>query len=146
MTEPLPTRLDLHISRFFELSSEAMAVADSRGRLERVNPAFQDILGHKEEELIGSNYLDLVHPNDLDRAHAVLAKLITENEPAECIVPVAKYALEQGDIEKAKEAVYSTLPAQRIAETLLQASGEQAAIEPGDLVRGAPASFEGSSS
>lgn len=209
MAEPMPARLDQHITRFFELSSEAMAVADSRGQLKKVNAAFQRILGHKETDMMDTNYLELVHPDDLERSRAFLELVGTSDESAQYEVRVrhsdgsyipmvwnvtgvpdahvvlglgidisnlraaerqekadlaadlrrrqalqvnddltqglvvAKYALEQGEIETAKEAVYATLrSAQRIAEGLLEDSGEHSAIKPGDLVRGKAASFE----
>jgi PAS domain S-box-containing protein len=211
VTEPMPARLDQHISHFFELSSEAMVVADGRGRLERVNGAFQRILGYAETE-DELSYLELVHPDDFGGARAALESAatdqstrsevrvkradgsfilmlwmlnrvaqddvllgigidITELKDAEAEertlfdadlrrrqalqvnddltqgLVVAKYALEEGEIDKAKEAVYATLRAsQAIADRLIEHSGEQVALKPGDLVKGGPAHIEEGSS
>lgn len=90
MTEPAPTGLDQHIARFFELSKEAMAIADTSGHLKRVNHAFRELLGYREDELIERDYLELVHPDDLEEARAVLHSAVSGDEPVQYMVRVAR--------------------------------------------------------
>jgi PAS domain S-box-containing protein len=60
--------------RMWTLSTDIMLVASFDGAIEAVNPAWSSLLGWPAAELIGSNFFDLVHPEDLEntRAEAVL--------------------------------------------------------------------------
>lgn len=50
--------------RMWRLSKDIMLVADLRGTLFAVNPAFTAILGWTEAEVLATPLLDLVHPDD----------------------------------------------------------------------------------
>ncbi|WP_312513398.1 PAS domain S-box protein [Massilia sp.] len=50
--------------RMWRLSKDIMLVADLESTLFAVNPAFTAILGWTEEEVLGSSFLELVHPDD----------------------------------------------------------------------------------
>lgn len=52
---------------FFELSVDLLCVVDSEGLVQRINPAFTKVLGVREETILGSHLLDLVHPDDRAR-------------------------------------------------------------------------------
>ncbi len=56
--------------RFFELSLDMLAVIGPDGRFGRVNGAWESVLGYRADELVGRPFLDLVHPDDLDRTMA----------------------------------------------------------------------------
>ena len=62
-------------SRLFALSHDLMGALDLQGRLVWTNPAWEHLLGFGTEELTGSLYLDLLHPDDRERALAVQAEL-----------------------------------------------------------------------
>jgi PAS domain S-box-containing protein len=50
--------------RLFEISTDIIAVIDAQRRFRRVNPAMTAMLGHQPEQLVGRDYLELVHPED----------------------------------------------------------------------------------
>jgi PAS domain S-box-containing protein len=51
--------------RFFNLSIDLLAVANFDGYFTRLNPAFEQILGFTNAELIAQPFLDFIHPDDL---------------------------------------------------------------------------------
>jgi PAS domain S-box-containing protein len=50
--------------RMWRLSKDVMLVAGFDGRVEAVSPAFGSLLGWSEADVVGRNFLDLVHPDD----------------------------------------------------------------------------------
>lgn len=53
--------------RIWRLSADLMLVAHFDGKISAVNPAWSKTLGWPEEHLINSQFLDFVHPDDLER-------------------------------------------------------------------------------
>lgn len=51
---------------FFENSREMLAVFDDDLRIRVANPAWRKVTGWASEELVGVNFVDLVHPTDID--------------------------------------------------------------------------------
>jgi PAS domain S-box-containing protein len=62
-------------SRLFALSHDLMGALDLEGRLVWTNPAWERVLGRSSDELAGTPYLELLHPEDRERALAVQAEL-----------------------------------------------------------------------
>jgi PAS domain S-box-containing protein len=58
-------RLTEERDRFFALSMDMLSIVHLDGRLQRVNLAFQEVLGFSEEELLATTVFELVHPDDL---------------------------------------------------------------------------------
>jgi PAS domain S-box-containing protein len=63
-------RRDLHSSeqrfrKLFDHSRIGMAMFDCEGHFLRVNPALCKLLGRDESQLVGVNYADITHPDDL---------------------------------------------------------------------------------
>jgi PAS domain S-box-containing protein len=50
--------------RFFDLSIDLLAIANSDGYFLRLNPAWEQTLGFTAAELMAQPYLDLIHPDD----------------------------------------------------------------------------------
>ncbi len=61
--------------RMWRLSTDIMLVASFDGTIGAVNPAWTSLLGWTEEELAGRNFLDFVHPDDLERTRAETSRL-----------------------------------------------------------------------
>jgi PAS domain S-box-containing protein len=61
--------------RFFALSLDLLSVAGFDGFMKRANPAWEQVLGWTEEELTSRPYLELVHPDDRERAMREAARL-----------------------------------------------------------------------
>jgi PAS domain S-box-containing protein len=63
------------LDRIFSLSPDLIAVSDFQGHFTRVNPAVKQVLGYSEQEFLARPYIDLVHPEDVDRTVAEWAGL-----------------------------------------------------------------------
>ncbi|KQO86648.1 histidine kinase [Methylobacterium sp. Leaf92] len=61
--------------RMWRLSTDVMLVARYDATIEAVNPAWTTLLGWDERELIGSAFMDLVHPDDVAATLAEVGKL-----------------------------------------------------------------------
>src|SRR5215217_1635958 len=70
-------RLTEERDRFFALSMDLLSIVYLDGRFQRVNPAFQKVLGFSEEELLAMSLIDLVHPDDLSETISGYEKLTT---------------------------------------------------------------------
>ncbi len=57
---------------FFDLSPDIFCVLEKRGNFQQINPAVSRILGWSPGELLGSSWLELVHPDDLSVSLATL--------------------------------------------------------------------------
>ncbi len=62
--------------RIWNVSQDLLVVADTEGRIVRVNPAWTAMLGWSETDSIGMSAESLVHPDDRERSSAELAGLI----------------------------------------------------------------------
>jgi PAS domain S-box-containing protein len=57
-------------NELWRMSTDIMLRCTFDGRITAVNPAWTDMLGWDEPELIGSNLFDLIHPDDLEQTIA----------------------------------------------------------------------------
>ena len=58
-------RLTEERDRFFALSIDMLCIVHLDGRFQRVNPAFQEVLGFSEEELLAMSLFQLLHSDDV---------------------------------------------------------------------------------
>jgi PAS domain S-box-containing protein len=61
--------------RIWRLSPDLMLVAQLDGVISAVNPAWTRMLGHTEHDLVGSQLLALVHPDDLAVSSSAVSRL-----------------------------------------------------------------------
>lgn len=61
----------------FRSAPSGMVVAESTGRLVAVNRAFCDIVGWREDELVGRDFREITHPEDVRSGERGLTDLIT---------------------------------------------------------------------
>lgn len=60
---------------FFDISLDLLCVANRVGYFERLNPAFERVLGYAREELKAKPFLEFVHPEDRDATEEALKSL-----------------------------------------------------------------------
>ena len=72
----LRRRADARIGSLFMDSHDLQALTGPHGRFERVNPAFTELLGYSEEELLGSHFVDFVHRDDQVATLAEVQKVL----------------------------------------------------------------------
>jgi PAS domain S-box-containing protein len=63
------------LSQFFDLSLDLLCIADFDGRFRKVNRAWQPVLGWDLDALVSQPFVDLVHPDDVERTIAETAAL-----------------------------------------------------------------------
>jgi eukaryotic-like serine/threonine-protein kinase len=56
---------DSGLVRLFDQSLDLFCIAGFDGSLRRVNPAFERVVGYRQEELLARPFMSLVHPDDL---------------------------------------------------------------------------------
>jgi PAS domain S-box-containing protein len=52
------------LGRLFDLSLDLVCVVDLEGRLRRLNPAWEAVLGHAGDGVLSTSLMDFVHPDD----------------------------------------------------------------------------------
>ena len=73
------------LDHFFAASLDLLCMIDFSGRLHRLNPRWDQILGYDAQELEGVMFLDLVHPEDRLTTTAALADLFHAQVPAQFV-------------------------------------------------------------
>ncbi len=82
----------------FNLSSDMVGVFTTEGRLIRVNPSWETILGYKAEELLKMGWDTLVHPDDVEKTNKEVEEQLNGN-------PVVDFT----NRYKCKDGSYKTL-------------------------------------
>jgi len=64
-------------NKFFDSSLHLLLIAGLDGYIKRINPGWTEVLGYTVEELIGTSFFELVHPDDRAATLAEMDKLST---------------------------------------------------------------------
>jgi PAS domain S-box-containing protein len=75
------SRVAAELSQLFAIAPDILAVVGADGYLKRINPAFADLLGRPEEDVLSRPYVEFVHPDDRARTVAAAAR-VREGEPS----------------------------------------------------------------
>jgi PAS domain S-box-containing protein len=70
-------RTGYELAQFFDFSRDLFCIAGFDGYYKLVNASFERVLGYSREELMSRPFMEIVHPDDVERAHDVLAVLAT---------------------------------------------------------------------
>ncbi len=71
-------------------SSDTVTVIDKEGTIRYVSPAVEGVSGYRPQELVGKNVYEYVSPHDLEEAHAIFSRLLSQpgiHPPFEFEVP-----------------------------------------------------------
>ncbi|MGE5797565.1 MAG: PAS domain S-box protein, partial [Ignavibacteria bacterium] len=55
------------LDRYFTSSLDLLCIADADGYFRRLNPEWEKTLGYTAAELEGRKFLELVHPDDVEK-------------------------------------------------------------------------------
>lgn len=66
--------------RLWSLSSDLFSVCNTKGHLKAVNPAWTELLGYAEEEVVGTRFETWIHPEDITASEA-LVRAMQRREP-----------------------------------------------------------------
>lgn len=61
--------------RFFKLSLDLLCVASPEGYFTKVNPAFEELLGYTQEELLSRPFMEFVYPEDREATEREVERL-----------------------------------------------------------------------
>jgi len=67
------------LEKFFSSALDLLCVADTDGYFRRLNAQWESTLGYTREELVGTRFLDLVHPDDLEATLGAMKSLGDQN-------------------------------------------------------------------
>jgi PAS domain S-box-containing protein len=66
---------ETELEQFFELSIDPLSIIGFDGEFKRVNESFLRLLGYTKPELFSRTALEILHPDDVERARGALAQL-----------------------------------------------------------------------
>jgi P-type Cu+ transporter len=64
------------LDRIFSLSLDLLCIASIEGKFIKLNPAWEQTLGFSLADLEGHDFMELVHPDDVEKTHHVMAELL----------------------------------------------------------------------
>ena len=69
------------LSEIFNMSLDLICVADlNSSTFLKVNPAFTEVLGYAEQELVGVSFLDYLHPDDVEPTQKVVENQLAQGK------------------------------------------------------------------
>lgn len=82
------------LERYFNNSLDLLCIADQDGYFHKINPEWGRLLGFNPGDLVGRNFFDFIHPDDIESTQNVIAELHS-HRPA--LNFVNRYRTRQGD-------------------------------------------------
>jgi PAS domain S-box-containing protein len=120
--------------RLYNLSLDLVCIIGIDGKLKRVNPAFQRILGFSGDALLATPFLDFVHPDDRAASELAVERLTREKQTVyfenRCRTADRQYKWLSWSANPAKEqglifAVANDITVRKQAELALKESHER---------------------
>jgi PAS domain S-box-containing protein len=68
------------LDQFFNVSLDFLCIANTDGHFLRLNPVWEKTLGYSMEELMAKQFIDFVHPDDLERTLKALSTLAAQQK------------------------------------------------------------------
>ncbi|HET9914906.1 MAG TPA: PAS domain S-box protein, partial [Anaerolineales bacterium] len=68
------------LDRYFTSSLDLLCIADTNGYFRRLNPAWETTLGYAIAELEGRQFLEFVHPEDIEATRATVSRLADQEQ------------------------------------------------------------------
>lgn len=69
---------DIYMSTFFHLSNDLLCIAGHDGFFKVVNQTWTDVLGYSNKELTTKQWLEFVHPDDIEKTKEAAELLKTQ--------------------------------------------------------------------
>jgi len=69
------------LNKIFNLSEDLICIVTLKGKILKVNPAFERALGYKQEEFLEKTLFDFMYPADIERTVNVVKEKLEHNEP-----------------------------------------------------------------
>ncbi len=66
------------LDQFFTVTLDLLCIADMGGYFQRLNPAWERILGYTRDELLAKRFFEFVHPEDVDDTRKAVATLASQ--------------------------------------------------------------------
>ena len=148
ITERKRTEIELkealgHSATFFDVSSELLCIADSKGRMIRLSKSAEKVLGRPEHELLGRSSTDFIHPDDQEHTAIAMQQLV---KTGELIDFIARYVHPDGAVRSVEwrarvvdDLIYAT--ARDVTERLATEAELLAAREQAEAANRAKSSF-----
>ncbi len=73
-------RTEMELNQLFNLSADLICITDIGGNFIRVNPAWEQQLGHAEQDLLGHSMYELIHPEDVEPTRQSIVAKLRSNE------------------------------------------------------------------
>ena len=73
------TATNAETAHFMAMSSDLMAVSDTRARFTRINPVMAETLGYTESQMQRMGFLDAIHPEDKAMVRNAIGALMTDD-------------------------------------------------------------------
>ena len=68
-------KAELDLNLFFDLSPDLLCIANLQGYFKKANMSLSDLLGYDFEEIKEINFLDIIHPEDIEKTKNTLSDL-----------------------------------------------------------------------